>query len=104
MRIIPIRGTNIGTGTAPVHAPGGVPVECPDALARELLALGLASRAPSPAPNTGDPDFTGGAVSPAEHSTVTDQPGATRPARESAAVAPAAETAAATPAPKKRRA
>jgi hypothetical protein len=50
MKIIPIRGTNIGTGIAPVHAPGGVPVECPDALARELIAMGLAHPAPEPEP------------------------------------------------------
>lgn len=50
MRIIPKRGLNIGTGTAPVHAPAGLPVEVPDALGRELISFDVAILAPPPAP------------------------------------------------------
>ena len=42
MKIIPLRGLSLDN----VHAPGGVPVECRDDLARELIALGVADRAP----------------------------------------------------------
>jgi hypothetical protein len=45
VKIIPLRGLNIrGIG----HAPSGVPVEVDEALAKELLILGVARKAPPP--------------------------------------------------------
>lgn len=46
MRIIPKRGLSLDD----VHAPAGIPVECRDSLARELIALDQAVRAPAEEP------------------------------------------------------
>ena len=46
MKIIPKRGLSINN----VHAREGVPVECEDSLAKELILLDVARRAPAEAP------------------------------------------------------
>ena len=71
MKIIPLRGLNIrGVG----HAPSGEPVEVAEALAKELIILGVARKAPLVP------------VAPAA-------PPPVAPVIETAAAAPAAETA-----------
>jgi hypothetical protein len=50
MKIVPTRGLNVGSGTAPVHAPAGVPVEVSDKLGKELIGLGVATLVESETP------------------------------------------------------
>lgn len=85
MKIIPKRGLSINN----VHAPEGIPVECEDGMAKELILLDVARRAPATPPAPASP-----AVEPAPAPTV-----------EAASAVPVTESAAAAPvqSPRKRR-
>ena len=62
MRIVP----NVGLSINDQHAPAGVPVECDDVTAIQLIAMGRATKAENESPRSGEKKSHAHAPSPIE--------------------------------------